>query len=127
MSWNRWIFIAGLFALTSIALGAFGAHALKKILSPEVLEVFQTAVKYQMFQVCGFISVGFLRKFSTDSLINKAGYLFLYGTLIFSGSLYLLCFTGIKWLGAITPIGGVCLIIGWIMLSIGAYRVKSTN
>jgi uncharacterized membrane protein YgdD (TMEM256/DUF423 family) len=108
--------------LIGVALGAFGAHALRTMLeSTGRVATFETAVKYQFYHALALVLVGVLiqlvgSNLSAVRLLGWAGYSFLGGTLIFSGSLYVLCFTGITWLGAITPIGGVALIAGWALL-----------
>lgn len=115
-------------AAIAVAFGAFGAHALKEKLSAHYLAVWETAVQYQMFHALGLIAIGILMSSSLMGAIpqlNWAGYLLLIGTIIFSGSLYLLSLTGIGVLGAITPIGGVAFIAGWIMLIVAA--LKFTN
>lgn len=115
-------------AAIAVAFGAFGAHALKEKLSAHYLAVWETAVQYQMFHALGLIAIGILMSSSLIGPItqlNWAGYLLLAGTIIFSGSLYILSLTGIGILGAITPIGGVAFIGGWIMLIVAA--LKFTN
>jgi len=115
-------------AAIAVAFGAFGAHALKEKLSAHYLAIWETAVQYQMFHAVGLIAVGILMSTSLlgpVSQLSWAGYLLLAGTIIFSGSLYVLSLTGIGILGAITPIGGVAFIAGWIMLIIAA--LKFTN
>ena len=115
-------------AAIAVAFGAFGAHALKEKLSAHYLAIWETAVQYQMFHAVGLIAVGILMSTSLLGPITQlswAGYLLLAGTIIFSGSLYVLSLTGIGILGAITPIGGVAFIAGWIMLIIAA--LKFTN
>lgn len=115
-------------AAIAVAFGAFGAHALKEKLSAHYLAIWETAVQYQMFHALGLIAVGILMSTSLLGPITQlswAGYLLLAGTIIFSGSLYVLSLTGIGILGAITPIGGVAFIAGWIMLIIAA--LKFTN
>ncbi len=103
---------AGL-ALLAVGAGAFGAHVLEGRLSSELLDVFDTAVQYQVYHALGLLAVGALSTNYATPLLQWAGKLFVVGTVVFSGSLYLLAFTGIGWLGAITPIGGVCFVIGW--------------
>ncbi|GAB4043692.1 DUF423 domain-containing protein [Spirosoma litoris] len=108
--------------LLGVALGAFGAHALRAMLEASGrTATFETAVKYQFYHALGLVLVGLLmHTFGSNEtivkLLNWSGYAFLGGVLIFSGSLYILCFTGITWLGAITPIGGLCMIVGWALL-----------
>ncbi|MGL4522434.1 MAG: DUF423 domain-containing protein [Bacilli bacterium] len=101
-----------------VALGAFGAHALKEMVSVAALGNWETAVKYQMFHTIGILIVALLHKMYSNKLLTTAGVCFLVGIFIFSGSLYILVLSGIKWLGAITPIGGVSFIIGWICLGL---------
>ena len=115
-------------AAIAVAFGAFGAHALKEKLSAHYLAIWETAVQYQMFHAIGLLAVGILMSsslFGASTQLTWAGYLLLAGIIIFSGSLYVLSLSGIGILGAITPIGGVAFIAGWIMLIIAA--VKYTN
>lgn len=115
-------------AAIAVILGAFGAHALKEQLSEKYLAIWETAVQYQMFHALGLMIIGILMSSSLLGPITQlswAGYLLLAGIIIFSGSLYVLSLTGIGILGAITPIGGVAFIIGWIMLVLAA--LKFTN
>jgi uncharacterized membrane protein YgdD (TMEM256/DUF423 family) len=108
--------------LLGVALGAFGAHALRAMLDASGrAATFETAVKYQFYHALALVMVGVLMQLFGSNptivkLLNWSGYSFLGGTLIFSGSLYILCFTGITWLGAITPLGGVAMIAGWALL-----------
>ena len=119
---------AGWFATGSILcglgviLGAFGAHGLRERLTPEMLVVFETGVRYHLIHGLGLLAIAWAASRWPDTYVNIAGYLFVAGILIFSGSLYVLAITGIRWLGAITPIGGVCLIIGWGLLAVGVLR-----
>lgn len=115
-------------AAIAVAFGAFGAHALKEKLSEHYLAVWETAVQYQMFHALALIAVGILMSpslFGSVTLLSWAGYLILAGIIIFSGSLYVLSLTGIGILGAITPIGGVAFIAGWIMLIIAAIKFSN--
>lgn len=116
---------AVLLGALAVVSGAFGAHALKQLLSDKYLAIFETAVRYQFYHVFALLAVGILFKEYPNNYILWSGRLFCFGILIFSGSLYLLTFLeamgqhGFKWLGAITPIGGLCLIAGWILMAIG--------
>ena len=112
------LIVSGISGALSVAIGAFGAHGLKAFLEANNrLETFETAVKYQFYHTFALMFVGLLMsQFATKSL-QLAGGFFIIGILIFSGSLYLLCAIGIKWLGAITPIGGLFFIAGWLMLA----------
>lgn len=110
------------FGLLGVALGAFGAHGLKGTLSPDMLANFETGVRYQMYHAVGLLAVAWALTRWPGGLTTAAGWLFVIGILIFSGSLYILSVTGIRWLGAVTPIGGVALIAGWGCLILAALR-----
>jgi len=112
-------------ALLSVAFGAFGAHLLEGRVADKYLDTWQTAVQYQMFHAIGLMVVGILMSSSLIGALGSlswAGYLMLAGIIVFSGSLYVLSLTGISILGAITPIGGVAFIAGWIMLIVAASK-----
>lgn len=107
----------------AVMIGAFGAHALKHILeSSGRTETFETAVKYQFYNALALILLGILMFNLKHQLFDYAGYSFIIGTLVFSGSLYVLCITGITKFGMITPIGGLFLIAGWIFLLVGIVK-----
>lgn len=122
----KFFLIAGaLNALLSVVFGAFGAHMLEGRVADKYLDTWQTAVQYQMFHAIGLMVVAILMSSSLLGplgSLNWAGYLMLAGIVIFSGSLYVLSLTGISVLGAITPIGGVAFIAGWIMLIVAAAK-----
>lgn len=109
----------------AVAAGAFGAHALKQSLSPEMLTIWHTAANYQMMHALGLIAIGLLMPRFNQILLKRAGITMLIGIFIFSGSLYALALTGIRILGAITPIGGVAFLLAWAMLVWVAIRHKS--
>lgn len=114
--------IAGLLGFLAVAGGAFGAHALRARVTPEALAVFETGVRYHMYHALALLGVGILLgRLSTNQLV-WAGWLFIIGTVIFSGSLYLLTFTGVRSWGAVTPLGGVALLAGWGSLVWGIIR-----
>jgi uncharacterized membrane protein YgdD (TMEM256/DUF423 family) len=118
---NRWFFAVGaLSALVSVAAGAFGAHALRGRLSPDYLAVFETAARYQMYHALGLIAVAWALVQWPGAAPRWAGWLFLLGTVLFSGSLYALALTGIRWLGLITPLGGIAFLAGWVCLALSA-------
>ncbi len=110
------------FALLSVATGAFAAHALKTRLSAEMLAIFEIGARYQMYHALGLIAVAWAFSQWNSQLVLAAGWLFVSGIAIFSGSLYALSLTGIRQLGAITPIGGLAFIIGWFLLALAALR-----
>jgi uncharacterized membrane protein YgdD (TMEM256/DUF423 family) len=103
-------------AFLAVAAGAFGAHGLKARLDTNMLAVFETAVRYQMYHAFALFVVAGAYARWPGSPVSAAGWCFIAGTAIFSGSLYLLSLTGIRWLGAITPLGGVALLAGWLCL-----------
>ena len=109
--------LGAILAGLSVMAGAFGAHALKSRIEPDLLAIFETATRYQIYHALGLILIALIRE--PSALIGVAGWLFFAGILIFSGSLYILSLSGIRWLGAITPIGGLAFIIGWLCLAIG--------
>ncbi len=115
--------IGALSGALAVMLGAFGAHALRARLSPELLDTFETGVRYQMYHALALLAIGFvISRSGPSTLLSAAGWLLIAGTLIFSGSLYLLAATNFKWLGAITPLGGVAFILGWLCLAFGLWR-----
>jgi uncharacterized membrane protein YgdD (TMEM256/DUF423 family) len=119
------LLIGALSGFMAVALGAFGAHALRERLSADMLEVFKTGVSYQMYHALALLGVGLLlARVSIDgsAWLTGAGWLFVVGTVLFSGSLYLLSLSGTTWLGAITPVGGVAFLVGWLALAVSASR-----
>jgi uncharacterized membrane protein YgdD (TMEM256/DUF423 family) len=119
------ISLGGLSGCLAVAAGAFAAHALRDRISAELLDVFQTGATYQMYHALALLAVGILlARFSVggSAWLSVAGWLFLGGTILFSGSLYALALSGTRWLGAVTPIGGVAFLLGWLALAIGIWR-----
>jgi uncharacterized membrane protein YgdD (TMEM256/DUF423 family) len=110
------------FALIAVALGAFGAHALQTKLSADDLSTFETGVRYQMYHAFGLFVVAWTATRWPGVWTTTAGWLFTVGILVFSGSLYLLVLTGPRALGAVTPIGGVAFLLGWLSLALGFWR-----
>lgn len=105
-----------------VIIGAFGAHGLKAKLSPDMLTVYQTGVQYHFYHTFALLAVGLLALKFQSGLLTSSGWSFLIGIIIFSGSLYTLSITGISKLGAITPIGGLFFIIGWVMLAVAVVK-----
>lgn len=124
----RLILAAGaISAAIAVAAGAFGAHGLRARLSVQDLATFETAVRYQMYHALALLAVAWVLTIAPgDSPARWAGWLFIAGSLIFSGSLYLLVLTDTRWLGAVTPIGGVAFIAGWLCLATAALRLSAT-
>jgi uncharacterized membrane protein YgdD (TMEM256/DUF423 family) len=119
---DRVFFIAGaLSGFVGVALGAFAAHGLKMRLAPELLATFEVGVRYQMYHALALIGVAWACTRWPGSAALAAGWLFIAGTIVFSGSLYLFAITGTRWLGAITPIGGLALLAGWLCLAAAAW------
>jgi uncharacterized membrane protein YgdD (TMEM256/DUF423 family) len=120
-------FLGSLSAGIAVALGAFGAHALKARLSPEMLAVYDTGVRYQMFHALALLAVAWAGTRWPGSLVTTSGWLFVAGTVLFSGSLLALSLTGVRGLGAITPIGGVAWLVGWGCLAWAARNGASAQ
>ncbi len=121
--------IASISGLLCVILGAFGAHGLKPLLTTKMLATFETAVRYQFYHTLALILIVVLYKFSNSKKLVLASYFFIAGILLFSGSLYVLALTSINlntwtWLGPITPLGGICFIIGWWFLFLSAKDLK---
>lgn len=112
--------IAALSAFISVAAGAFGAHALRARLGPDLLAAFETGARYQMYHAFGLFVAAWLVSQGPCPWGERAGWAFIAGTLLFSGSLYALALTGIRPLGAITPFGGIAFLAGWLMLAVAA-------
>jgi len=121
---RTFLMIGALSGAISVAAGAFGAHALRERVEPRLLEVFETGARYQMYHALALIAVGLIASRWPSGLATSAGWLFVAGTLFFTGSLYAMTFTGVRALGAITPIGGVCFIAGWVCLALAAGRAR---
>lgn len=114
--------LGALSAFLAVAAGAFGAHALKARLSADLLAVFETAARYQMYHALALLAVAWAAARWPGGLTQWAGWLFVVGTVLFSGSLYALALTGVRWLGAITPLGGVAFLAGWVCLVLATVR-----
>jgi uncharacterized membrane protein YgdD (TMEM256/DUF423 family) len=114
--------LGALSALVAVAAGAFGAHALRNRLAPDTLSVFEISARYQMYHALALLAVAWVVSRWPSGAAVTAGWLFVAGTVIFSGSLYLLSLTGQRWLGVITPLGGLAFILGWAALAWAALR-----
>jgi uncharacterized membrane protein YgdD (TMEM256/DUF423 family) len=112
---------------TGVALGAFGAHALRTRLAPDMLSVFEVGVRYQMYHAFALLAVGWACTRWPGRAVQASGWLFAAGTIVFSGSLYALSLSGEKWLGAVTPAGGLALLAGWLCLAWGAWTSAGTE
>ncbi len=120
---ERLFFLVGsISALIAVVLGAFGAHGLKGRLTTEMLNAFEVGVRYQMYHALALLAVAGALSRWPRAEVTAAGWRFVAGTIIFSGSLYLLSLTGVRWIGAITPIGGVAFLLGWLSLVWGVWR-----
>ena len=118
------VMIGALSGAIGVGAGAFGAHALRARLEPRMLEVFETGARYQMYHALALIAAAWVAGRYPGSLANAAGWLFLAGTVFFSGSLYAMALTDVRALGAITPIGGVCFIAGWVCVAMAAMKAS---
>ncbi|HEY7768941.1 DUF423 domain-containing protein [Longimicrobium sp.] len=122
---NRTFWILGCtFALLAVGAGAFGAHALRARLTPDLLAVWETAARYQMYHALALLVVAFAVGRAAGGGWALAGWLFTAGIVVFSGSLYVLALSGVRWLGAITPLGGLCFLAGWVALLLAGMRAS---
>jgi uncharacterized membrane protein YgdD (TMEM256/DUF423 family) len=121
---RTFLVLGALSAGISVAAGAFGAHALKTRLSPDLLAVFETGARYQMYHALGLAAAAWAasRGAGGHAAAAWAGWLFVAGTVLFSGSLYALALSGVRGLGAVTPFGGVAFLAGWVALALSAAR-----
>jgi uncharacterized membrane protein YgdD (TMEM256/DUF423 family) len=120
-----WIVLGAVSAFLSVAAGAFGAHALKARLPADLLTIFETGARYHMYHSLGLIAIGLVAQQRPSPLLSGAGWAMLAGIVLFSGSLYALALTGVRGLGAITPLGGLGFLAGWAMLAVGVWRAGS--
>lgn len=125
MTPRGWLVTGALGAGLAVLAGAFGAHALRSRLSAADLAVFETGARYQMYHSLALLAVGLLSARAPSALTQTAGWLFLTGIVVFSGSLYLLTLTGSRWLGAVTPLGGLAFLAGWGCLAWAAATSSS--
>lgn len=119
------LLLGSLGMVLAVAMGAFGAHALKKTLAPELMAVYETAVHYHIYHALGLIAIGLLAlHLPATALLHWAGVLMVAGLVLFSGSLYALSLSGVRWLGAITPIGGTAFLAAWLLLAAAVMRAE---
>ncbi len=116
--------IAGGIAMAlAVVLGAFGAHALENRLSEKMVDIFQTGVTYHFYHAIGLLILGLVANYLPDSgLLKWSGWLMIGGILLFSGSLYILATSGLRWLGTVTPFGGICFIVSWILFAVAVWK-----
>jgi uncharacterized membrane protein YgdD (TMEM256/DUF423 family) len=119
-----WLLLAALFGFLSVALGAFGAHSLKNVLDEYGKSLYEKAVLYEMFHSMALLAVGVLQHLFKGISFSPAGFAFVVGIVLFSGSLYASAITGTKWLGAITPIGGLAFLLGWAWLLFAMSKIR---
>ncbi len=119
--------VASLSGVLAVALGAFGAHGLKEIISPEMLEVYKTGVQYQFYHTFALLVIGTLMNFNQSKALKWSAYLFMTGIILFSGSLYVLAISGVKAFGIITPFGGVSWIAAWFLLFVHCRKLTSSK
>ena len=117
--------LGGLGMLLAVAMGAFGAHALKKTLAPDLMAIYETAVHYHIYHALGLLVVGLLALHLPEAVLPRwAGILMVAGLVLFSGSLYVLSLSGARWLGAVTPFGGAAFMAAWLLLAIAVARAN---
>ena len=119
-----WFISAAIFGFLSVALGAFGAHSLKNILDEYGKSIYGKAVLYQMFHTVALFAVGVIQRFDEETSFSIAGWGFFIGIILFSGSLYVMATTGLKWPGAITPIGGIAFLLGWFWFVVSIFKSR---
>jgi uncharacterized membrane protein YgdD (TMEM256/DUF423 family) len=122
MVFQRLVLSGCLLAGLGVAAGAFGAHMLKSVLDPPMLAVYDTATRYQLYHAFGMVLAGFAVRLCNDARCALAGWMFAVGILLFCGSLYAVSLMGLRWLGAVTPLGGVAFLIGWGLLGWRAWK-----
>lgn len=120
--YNTWIGIAAINGLIAVAAGAFGAHALKEKLDPKMLAAFETGVRYQMYHALALLAVAWVMSTQPTRLVHTSAWMMLIGIILFSGSLYGLTLLDWRWLAPVTPVGGLSLMVGWLLLAISAFR-----
>jgi len=122
---RTFLLLGSVFGFFGVALGAFGAHGLKKIINPDMLLIFETGVRYHVYHMFAILIVAFFVE--QYPALRYSGRLFGAGIILFSGSLYVLALTGITMFGAVTPFGGICFLAGWIVLGVTAFTIQREN
>jgi uncharacterized membrane protein YgdD (TMEM256/DUF423 family) len=117
------LMLGGGFGFLGVAIGAFAAHMLKQKLAPDLFDIFEVGVRYHVYHALAIVGVGLASLARPEAGFGLSGWLFAAGILVFSGSLYVLAISGTRWLGAITPIGGVAFLVGWALLVWKAYKL----
>ena len=119
---SGWFGIGAVAGAVGVMLGAFGAHGLKSRVDADLLAVFETGVRYHMYHALALLAVGWAASRWPGGWVNASGWAFLIGIVVFSGSLYVMTLTGARWLGAVTPLGGLAFISGWVALAVAAWK-----
>jgi uncharacterized membrane protein YgdD (TMEM256/DUF423 family) len=127
MTVRIFLLFASISGFVAVGMGAFGAHALRGLLSDRLMQVMQTAVQYQFYHTLALLAVALLLRHHTSRLLSGSGVAFATGIILFSGSLYVLALTGEHWLGAITPFGGIAFLTGWFLLALHALSNQRGN
>ena len=122
---KTFVVLGAILAALAVATGAFGAHALAARLTPERLQTWETAARYHMYHALALVLLGIAASRWPSPLLNAAGWLFVFGVMVFGGTVYTLALGGPRWLGAITPIGGLSLIVAWVLFALGVARSSS--
>ena len=122
MTMRPWLILGAVNAFLAVAAGAFGAHGLRARLTADMLVTFETGARYHMYHALGLLAVGLLAQARPSGLLQGAGVAMLVGIVLFSGSLYALALSGVRALGAITPLGGLGFLAGWLLLALAAWR-----
>lgn len=125
MANNRFLFIGAVLGMLAVILGAFGAHGLEKLVDARMLQRFHTGVEYQFYHAFALLVVGLLQTHMQHRFLDYAGYAFIIGIVLFSGSLYLYVLTGVVQIAIITPFGGTAFIVGWLLLTLAVRRMAA--
>jgi len=121
---SSWLFLGTLFGFLGVALGAFGAHGLREVLDAYGREIYEKAVFYQLIHALALLAVGIVQRGHPQASLALSGWAFTAGIILFSGSLYLLAISGSKWLGAVTPLGGLAFLLGWAWMALQVLKLK---